>query len=134
MKQYLLDTNICSYYLKGLFDLRAKIQNAGWTNCAISELTIAELKFGVALSTSPKKDILQQVVEQFISSIQCLPLLPAYDYYATEKARLRKKGTPIDEFDLLIGCTAVVHQRVLITNNDKHFLGIESIVIENWTL
>jgi len=46
LKKYLLDTNICIYYLKGRFDLNRKIENIGIENCFISEITVAELKFG----------------------------------------------------------------------------------------
>ena len=44
---YLLDTNICIYYLKGQYNIDQKIQSAGEKNCFISELTVEELKFGV---------------------------------------------------------------------------------------
>jgi tRNA(fMet)-specific endonuclease VapC len=46
LKKYLLDTNICIYFLKGLYQLDEKIQKAGIENCFLSEITIAELKFG----------------------------------------------------------------------------------------
>ncbi|WP_139279424.1 PIN domain-containing protein [Tangfeifania diversioriginum] len=53
--------------------------------------------------------------------------------YAKEKARLRKQGKPIDDFDLLIGVSAVVNNMVLVTNNESHFKRIQNIQIENWT-
>ena len=43
-------------------------------------------------------------------------------------------GKPVEEFDLLIGCSATTNNMVLVTNNEKHFLNITGIVIENWTL
>jgi tRNA(fMet)-specific endonuclease VapC len=55
VKKYLLDTNICAYFLNGKFDLEAKIDKAGFENCCISEITIAELKYGVAKSSSSGK-------------------------------------------------------------------------------
>ena len=54
--KYLLDTNICIYYMKGLFDLDFKIDTVGNDNCFISEITLAELKYGVANSNSKKKE------------------------------------------------------------------------------
>jgi tRNA(fMet)-specific endonuclease VapC len=53
--------------------------------------------------------------------------------YAKEKARLRKAGTPIDDFDLLIGATAVTHKLIMVTNNTKHFKRINGIKLEDWT-
>lgn len=47
MKKYLLDTNICIYFIKGKFDLHKKIKATGEENCFLSEVTVAELKFGV---------------------------------------------------------------------------------------
>ena len=48
---YLLDTNICAYFLNGKFNLEAKIEEVGFENCVVSEVTIAELKYGVEKST-----------------------------------------------------------------------------------
>ena len=50
MKKYLLDTNICAYFLNGKFNLKEKIDKAGFENCVVSEITIAELKYGVEKS------------------------------------------------------------------------------------
>lgn len=55
MNGYLLDTNICIFYLKGRYDLETKVEKAGWENCFISEITVAELKFGAASSDNPPK-------------------------------------------------------------------------------
>lgn len=40
---YLIDTNICIFFLKGKFDLQAKFERVGLENCFISEITVAEL-------------------------------------------------------------------------------------------
>ena len=56
MKQFLLDTNICIYYIKGLYELKSKFEDAGPENCFISEITLAELKFGVEKSQAKKKN------------------------------------------------------------------------------
>ena len=41
MRKYLLDTNICIYFLKGMFDLKRKIHSIDLENCFISEITVA---------------------------------------------------------------------------------------------
>jgi len=53
--KYLLDTNICIYYIKGLYDLDRKFEAVGPENCFISEITVAELKFGVENSKYLRK-------------------------------------------------------------------------------
>lgn len=62
-----------------------------------------------------------------------LPIIDALDIYAKEKTRLRKSGQSVDDFDLLIGASAVANDLTLVTNNEKHFERLENIAIENWT-
>lgn len=84
MKKYLLDTNICAYFFNGQFNLKEKIREVGFENCVVSEITIAELKYGIAKSTKKEKNL--QVLETFQAKIDILPIFPALDIYATEKA------------------------------------------------
>ena len=37
-----------------------------------------------------------------------------------------------DEFDLIIGATAIASELILVTDNEKHFKNLDSIKIENW--
>ena len=53
---FLLDTNICIFYLNGRFNLAQKIKDIGKENCFISEITVAELKFGAANSAYPERN------------------------------------------------------------------------------
>lgn len=68
-----------------------------------------------------------------MSGVQILPIFHALDLYAKEKARLRKAGTPIDDFDLLIGATSIAHELIMVTNNSNHFKRISGIKLEDWT-
>jgi tRNA(fMet)-specific endonuclease VapC len=65
--------------------------------------------------------------------VQILPIFHSLDIYAKEKARLRKAGTPIDDFDILIGVTSVTHNLIMVTNNTNHFKKINKIQLEDWT-
>ena len=132
MTKYLLDTNICIYFLKGQFELGARIGDIGKERCLISEITVAELKFGA--ENSQKKDANRKVVDAFISHFAVLPIYTCLDIYAKEKARLRKRGIVIDDFDLLIGSTAISNDLTLVTNNEKHFKQMHVIEVENWAL
>ena len=131
MNQYLLDTNICIYYIKGLYNLKSKFQEIEPENCFISEITLAELKFGIAKSQAKEKN--QKALENFLSGIQILPIFPALDIYAEEKARLQKSGKIIDDFDLLIGATAVSFNLTMVTNNTSHFSRFNDIKLDDWT-
>lgn len=131
MIKYLLDTNICIFFFKGRYGIDEKLKEIGIESCCISVITLAELKFGSENSANPEKHRL--IVDEFESQIQILPLINVLEDYAKEKAVLRKQGTPIDEFDLLIGCTAKSNNLIVVTNNTKHFKRIDGISIEDWT-
>lgn len=125
-----MDTNICIYFLKGQYQLDNKIDQAGLFNCFISEITVAELKYGAANSSQAERN--QKVIDEFINSFSIIPIFNALDIYAKEKARLRKSGRLIDDFDLLIGATAIANELTLITRNTSHFERLEAITVENW--
>lgn len=129
--KYLLDTNICIYFLKGGFGLLEKFDKIGFENLYISEITIAELKFGAAKSNRPSKN--KVVIDEIVNRFKQIPIYSSLDIFAEEKARLRKDGNIVDDFDLLIGATAIANEMVLITNNKKHFDRLRNIKIENWT-
>ncbi|MBL7974182.1 MAG: type II toxin-antitoxin system VapC family toxin [Candidatus Kapabacteria bacterium] len=132
MKKYLIDTNICVYYIKGKFKLKEKFEQVNPENCFISEITLAELMFGVENSEQKEKN--QIVLDNFLSGVKVIPIFHSLGLYAKEKARLRKSGTPIDDFDLLIGVTAVSHNITMVTNNTEHFKRIKGITLEDWTV
>ena len=131
MNKYLLDTNICIYYLKGLYDLKDKILEVNINNCYISEITLAELKFGA--ENSKKVEENNKVILRFAERINIVPVFNALNIYAKEKVRLRRIGKPVDDFDLLIGATAIANNLILVTNNVKDFRNLKNIKIENWT-
>jgi tRNA(fMet)-specific endonuclease VapC len=126
----LFDTNICIYYIKGRYELAEKFSKIKREHRFISEISLAELKYGVQNSESVNRN--KRALELFLTGVNILPILPTLDFYAQEKVRLRRLGTPIDEFDLLIGSCAVTNGLRLITNNERHFERIQGITLENW--
>jgi tRNA(fMet)-specific endonuclease VapC len=77
LKKYLLDTNICIYFIKGQFELDKKIKEVGEKNCFISEMTVAELKYGVENSKKPEE--LRKIVEDFIPKFFIVPIYNSLD-------------------------------------------------------
>jgi tRNA(fMet)-specific endonuclease VapC len=132
-KSYLLDTNICAFYLRGRYDIDRHIDRVGWENCFISEITALELKMGAELSL--QRDGVDRSIQlnRFLADINILPIHDAIDVAAKEKIRLRLAGTPCDDnFDLLIACTAIANDMVCVTDNTKDFFRFENIQLENW--
>lgn len=87
--RYLLDTNICIHLFRGKFNLIEKFQEINLDDCAISEITLAELIFGAANSPNPKKN--HKIIDNFSEQIKILPIFNSITIYAKEKVRLRKK-------------------------------------------
>ena len=117
--------------MKGKFELDKKFESIESDSLFISEITLAELKFGVANSATPDRN--KKALDNFLLGVQILPVFDALDIYANEKARLRKKGETVDDFDLLIGTSAMANDLTLVTNNLKHFEQLTKIKLENWT-
>jgi len=132
--KYLLDSNICIHFLKNDIKVVDKLHEVGFINCYLSEITILELLYGVANSNSAKKDAnklkLKLLEESFDDRI--LPIRLTFESFSIQKTYLRKLGTPISDFDLLIGCTALVQDLTLVSRNVKEMQRIEGIKLENW--
>ena len=128
--KFLLDSNICIHFLRGKYNIIEKLNEVGIDNCAISEITLAELVFGAEKSDNPKKN--HKLIEKFIGQLSILPIFDAIQTYGKEKARLQSEGKMISDFDLLIGCTSIENDLIMVTENIKEFDRIKGIKIENW--
>ena len=129
--QYLLDTNVCVFFLRGKYNLDSIIKEKGKNNCYISEITVFELRFGAENSGNPVKS--HNAVDLFVNGLTIIPIFGSIEKYAKEKVRLRSIGKPMnDEFDLLIGVTSIENKLTLVTDNEKDFINLDGIKIENW--
>jgi tRNA(fMet)-specific endonuclease VapC len=85
---------------------------------------------GAKIVEVPKKS--HKAVNDFIQGIAVIPIFNCADRYADKKVRLRKNSTPMhDEFDLLIGVTALKNTLKLVTDNTKDFISL-NLKTENW--
>ena len=76
-----------------------------------------------------------QDLDAFINAIDVVSIDSALDVFAEEKTRLQLMETPADDnFDLLIGATAIVNKYVLVTENVSDFINLRNIEIENWII
>lgn len=125
---YLLDTCICVFLMRDKFNIRKKIGNVGLQNCCISEITVAELLYGAILS---KDENNIKLTKDFCDNIEVIPIFESLMEFAKQKARLRKEGMPIDDFDLLIACGAIVNDLIVVTDNTKHFERL-TVKLQNW--
>lgn len=70
--QYLLDTNICIFFLRGKLNLDEIIKEKGKQNCFISEITVFELRFGAENSGNPEKS--NKAVDIFVNGLTIIPI------------------------------------------------------------
>ncbi|OQX76473.1 MAG: VapC toxin family PIN domain ribonuclease [Bacteroidetes bacterium 4484_276] len=131
--EYILDTSICIYIIKRKPAIvLEKFKKFPLGSIGISAITLAELQFGIQKSSNPEKNL--NALNQFIIPLEIID----FDYNATIeygiiRAELEKKGTPIGSLDTLIGAHAKSLDLTLVTNNEKEFVRILGLRIENWT-
>ena len=127
--EYLLDTNVCVAMLRDQYGVRNRILAAGIANCHVSEITIAELFYGAAKSGREKH---LEEVHNVMNMFGILPIKDALEKYGRIKSDLEEIGMRIDDFDLLIGASALTHNMTLVTHNAKHFVRIPNLTMEDW--
>jgi tRNA(fMet)-specific endonuclease VapC len=130
MNGYLLDTDIVVFLFRNQKGIAERLSSIDPQFIYVSEVTVAELEYGNCCSG--RYDENRVVLDNFLAAINVIPFSEAIMLYAKERYRLRSVGLPIQDFDLLIGCTAVTKNLVMVTNNENHFSHIDGILIENW--
>lgn len=133
-EKYLLDSNILIHHQRGYFNIGEYLREHDILieDCYISEITAIEVKVGeILLKRKGYKFNVDS--DAILSNFNILPISDCIDFFVKEKCRLQFAGTPMaNNFDLLIGCTAVVNNLIMVTENIKDFKNIETIRIENW--
>ena len=130
MSGYLLDTNICIFALRNEYGIDDKLESIGCQRCYVSDVTVMELRFGAYKSKKSEENL--RIVNDLLSKVRIIPFADSIDFFCQEKLRLQKLGTPIDDFDLLIGSAAKVAGLTMVTDNTQHFDRIDGLEVENW--
>lgn len=131
MDIYILDTDICIYWLKGDDSIEKKIVQVGFSNICITVITECELFYGAFKSAKKEKNL--SVIGELKSKINTLHTVEGVSpIYGKLKSELGNKGQTIDDADLLIASIALSNNAILVTNNISHFKRIPGLKIENW--
>lgn len=131
MNGYLLDTSICVALFRGSKEVERHLNEIGREKCFITDVVVAELKFGAYKSERTEENM--QQIEDFASIVKVIPFAESIDEFARERLRLWRTGKKIEDFDLLIGCAAKACGLTMVTHNIQHFQHIEGLIIEDWT-
>ena len=128
---YLIDTNIIIYSLKNDQHVNEKFKETANIPKSISVITYGELVYGARKSKHMERSLATtyRIAELF-------PIIDInksiMDIFGEIKSNLERKGNVIDDMDLLIAATALSHNLVLVTNDEKHFSRVSDLRIENW--
>jgi len=123
MEQYLIDTNVVSDYFTSSFST-AGMQFMDTAINAIPNLSIITQIELLCWRTGPSTE---QRVKDFIGDSFIFDITPEVVIQCVNIRKGKKIKTP----DAIIAATALAHEYVLITNNEKDFNGIAKLKIIN---
>jgi len=132
-KNYLLDTNIASYIIKGNIPaVRNRLLRVPMAQVFVSSVTEGELRYGVARRPGATK--LRRIVEEFLLRVTILPWdSEAAKQYGNLRAELEQRGQPMGNLDMMIGAHALAVGMILVTT-DQVFGRIKKLKVENWAI
>lgn len=130
--RYLLDTNICIYIAKhNPPKVRERFARHAAAELAMSVVTLGELRFGAEKSQARERAL--TAISQLTSVIQVAALPEsAGEHYGQIRAELQRLGQPIGNNDLWLSAHARAEGWILVTNNEREFLRVAGLQVENW--
>ncbi len=131
MTRFLLDTNVLSDLVRNPQGRVAqRIADVGENAVCTSIVVAAELRYGAAKRGSER---LTRQVERILAVLDIQPFdAPADAVYARIRAELERAGAPIGANDLLIAAHALATDCVVVTDNEREFVRVSELKVENW--
>ena len=127
---FLVDTNICSAWLKGDQAVWSKfLQHGG--GLAISVVTAGELWTWVSRKNTSEKS--RKAVIDFFNVIEVIDInLAIAMHFGDLRGQLLDVGSPMPDMDCLIAATARHEDLTLVTHNVADFSSVPDLRIEDW--
>lgn len=128
--KYLFDTDCLIDGLNGLQDAVGLIRTLGREGGAVCVISLAEIYEGIYAGSDPARNLV--VARRFLSGFKVLDVTrPIVARFAQERASLRRRGTPLADFDLLIAATALTYDLTFVTHNVRHFERIGALKLHS---
>jgi predicted nucleic acid-binding protein len=127
---FLLDTDICSAYLRGNRIVWPKfLQHGGQLH--VSAVSAGELyTWASRQGVSPRRRVL---LEDFLQDVSLLDVTRTVsEKFGDLRAAFLDAGQGTPDMDLLIASTALVHDFTLITHNTRDFQNIPGLRLQDW--
>lgn len=134
---YFLDTNICIALMNGTNPkVRRRMKSALDAHNAISLSSIVSFELWFGAANSQRVNANELALKEFLSKGFKILDFNANDALVAGRIRaeLKKAGTPIGAYDLLIAGQALARNLVLVTANTREFGRIHGLKFEDWTL
>jgi tRNA(fMet)-specific endonuclease VapC len=127
---FLLDTDICSAYLKGNNRVWGRfLQYSG--RLYVSAVTAGELYTWALRASAPPQRLGD--LQNLLNNVFLLPIDGAVAHkFGEVRAALFDAGTPAPEMDLFNAATALVHNLTLVTHNVQDFANIPGLTLDDW--
>lgn len=129
--RYLLDTNMVIAVIRAADAHVMRTLSVHREDVAMSAIVLHELYFGALGSDKIDRNI--EAIRQV-----GLPLIPFDDrdaFFSGEvRAQLRRAGTPIGPYDVLIAGQARSRDLTVVTNNTRAFAWVDGLRLEDWTI
>ncbi len=115
--RYLLDTNTVSALMRGEPGVATRVAGTPREDVAISQVTAAEIEFGLRyLAASKRRRALEVQWSAIGSELVRLPWSDEVSRrFGERKARLEKAGQRMSDFDVAIGVHALAYGLTLVT-------------------
>ncbi len=129
---YLLDSNAWIAVIRGRnTSVMQRMRRTLPAEIYLCSIVKAELLLGALKSANPPKNL--AVVNAVVATYQS----PAFDdkaaeHYASLRAELESKGTPIGSNDYFIAAIALANGLTVVTHNTREFSRISGLTIEDW--
>jgi len=132
VKQALIDTDTISFFLRNNENVVKKFKQ--YLN-KFERINLGIISYYEILSGLKYKDAQKQlnVFLEFAEYNSIIPITTdSIEISADIYADLRKKGTLIDDIDILIAGIALSNNLILVTHNTSHFVRIDGLETEDW--
>jgi len=129
--RYLIDTNTFIAAMKGVAGVRDKLEHIPLSDLVLSPVVLGELELGIEKSAHREKNAAR--LAGVVARIELLPLDARVSrQYATIRADLERKGTPIGANDYWIAAQGLAFGAVVVTDNEAEFTRVPGLAVENW--
>lgn len=129
---YAIDSNIISYFLKKNEDIRSRVilETEKNNQFVIPPIVYFEVKRWLL---EKQTTVQMREFEELCKRISVGEMdRSVWDKAVELYVSTRRKGTPVDDADLLIAAFCIVNDYVLVTNNTRHFAVIDTLQYVNW--